>query len=535
MVPAFLFHSTHAALLLPRGLGLGFPGLLLVLVLAVAIAVPVTITIAVPVSVAIAVFSVAVADLVQRHAQQLNARVVQLLLGLLRLLAGGHAALYDEDRAVALLGDQHPVDHSVHRRRVHDHIVIQFPHSLDQRREQLAGEQLAGVGSRRAGEDHVQAGLVGLPDRPLQPKLTAQVFGKALAQLYAVATGGLAVSDVAVQVQGLSAQRSEALRQPECHRGLALVLQRAGDAHRSDVIAAQLDVAAQRVDRLVDLERHVRNVQLYLPPRRSLCLRISLSVHSRVSSRSLFLVEGHRRKHRQPQIFRHVVVVLDGVVQHHLHGDERRHQQNAHKPADQHELDEARRNVFHSLGLGVVDDRGLARADDLIDLLDGHVQQVVGDVPAGLYIGGLDAGADDVRPRGIGDGDQLAQLLVVGVQLEIVNDLVQHRPTGDDRPIVLGQRGADLQILEGDDGIRVRDVQLRRGLIGVLHEHAVVARQQDHPHDKGEAQQLPVVQQYVKQLHEVDFAAVSLLWISHRHRVSRRSVLFHPYFLSRGD
>lgn len=176
MAPAFLFHSTHAALLLPSGLGLGLPGLLLVLVVAVAIAVSVAITIAVSVAIAIAVLAVAVADLVQRHAQQLHTRVVQLLLGLLGLLPGGHTALHDEDRAVALLGDQHPVDHGVHGRRVHDHVVIQFPYCLNQRGEELAGEQLAGVGSRRAGEDHVQTGLVGLPNRPLQPEFAAQVL-----------------------------------------------------------------------------------------------------------------------------------------------------------------------------------------------------------------------------------------------------------------------------------------------------------------------------------------------------------------------
>ena len=52
-----------------------------------------------------------------------------------------------------------------------------------------------------------------------------------------------------------------------------------------------------------------------------------------------------------------------------------------------------------------------------------------------------------MRSLWIGYVDQLTQALVIRIQLEILDHLVQHRTAHDDRLIVLGQLGANLQIL----------------------------------------------------------------------------------------
>ena len=83
---------------------------------------------------------------------------------------------------------------------------------------------------------------------------------------------------------------------------------------------------------------------------------------------------------------------------------------------------------------------GWEASDDLIDLVDTDIHQRICDIPAQLRIiaGHLDI--HDMCGVRILYGDERPELLVIEIQVELVNDAVQHCTALDDVRIVVGQR-----------------------------------------------------------------------------------------------
>ena len=137
------------------------------------------------------------------------------------------------------------------------------------------------------------------------------------------------------------------------------------------------------------------------------------------------------------------VDIVDGLerrIRQHAQNNDRADDQCTEQCAEHQIFLQARGHILYCLCHRIVDDGRLSAADDLIDLVDTDIHQRICDIPAQLRIiaGHLDI--HDMCGVRIVYGDERSELLVIEIQVELVNDAVQHCAALDDVRIVVGQR-----------------------------------------------------------------------------------------------
>ena len=204
------------------------------------------------------------------------------------------------------------------------------------------------------------------------------------------------------------------------------------------------------------------------------------------------------------EVLADILVIFNGIVHQVGHDDGRRRQHHA-KGAAQGDiaLQRGAGGVFGNAG--TLQHGRFLGIHHIGDPLPQRLRHGVADVRRQNRVGAGGLDFQHMGAGGIGDFQLIQQLLVGGIQLQIVNDLLQNRPGGGHDLEVHRQLAADLQVRQGGDGGGLAGYIDHGGgfVAGSQHLGGENARQHGAG-DETDQKDPGLVQHHARQLHQAE-------------------------------